>query len=94
MNHDSPDEQRLVEAARSLLIIIPSQPTDLRMYEEFHRMVNLYNEKPPFGFPNPFNEPKKVRVWCTNIELKRIKPNETPHRSEPITNSLRAAKLD
>lgn len=60
VNHDSPDEQRNVEATRSLLIIIPSQPQDQESYDDFHNMVNQYNELPPFAFPNPFMLPKKV----------------------------------
>ena len=53
-------EQRNVEAARSLLVIVPSPPGDRKQYDEFHEMVNFFNEQPPFSIPNPFKMPKTV----------------------------------
>jgi len=62
-----------VEAARSLLVIVSSPPSNSR-YAEFHDYVNYYNEQPPFGFPNPFNLPKKVGALPTYAVVSLQRP--------------------
>ncbi|KAI0211265.1 Receptor-type guanylate cyclase Gyc76C [Lamellibrachia satsuma] len=55
-----------VDAARSLLVIVSSPPSNPK-YDQFHAYVNSYNEQRPFGFPNPFNLPKKISVYAAYL---------------------------
>ena len=60
-NSDAPDHVRVVDAAQSLLVIVPSPPADLPDYREFVDKVNKYNKEAPFLFPNPMGHKKSVR---------------------------------
>ena len=59
-NSDAPDDIRIFEATRCLLVVVPSPPVDQPLYQEFIRKVNEYNEQYPFFFPNPFGIQKTV----------------------------------
>lgn len=57
--YDALNQQENVNAARSLLIIVLSPPSNPH-YKQFHHIVNANNEAPPFNYPNPFMYPKQV----------------------------------
>ena len=59
---DYPTKPRFVDAARSLLVIIGSAPSNPH-YDDFHQKVNFYNSEPPFNYPNPFKIPKQVGYY-------------------------------
>lgn len=63
---DKPNDPGNWEAARSLLVVTPSPPSNPD-YHKFHRAVNDYNEKNPFNFPNPFNKQKKITVYAAYL---------------------------
>lgn len=58
---DNPHQPRNGDAARSLLVVTLSPPSNPQ-YDKFRKAVNDYNEQPPFEFPNPFMKPKKVFI--------------------------------
>ncbi|XP_053208888.1 receptor-type guanylate cyclase Gyc76C-like isoform X2 [Panonychus citri] len=49
------DVRATLEAARSLLVIVPSPPRG-QDYSFFEDKVRFYNGQPPFNFPTPFGE--------------------------------------
>ncbi|XP_036367998.1 receptor-type guanylate cyclase Gyc76C-like [Octopus sinensis] len=53
-------------AARSLLVMAPQPPSN-RNYRHFEKMVNEYNEKAPFNFPDPFAAGKKVPLFAAHL---------------------------
>lgn len=53
-------------AARSLLVLSPQVPLN-PSYDAFQQEVNRYNVKPPFNFPNPFNETKKIPLFAAHL---------------------------
>ncbi|XP_052831709.1 receptor-type guanylate cyclase Gyc76C-like [Octopus bimaculoides] len=53
-------------AARSLLVMAPQPPSN-RNYKHFEKMVNEYNEKAPFNFPDPFAAGKKVPLFAAHL---------------------------
>ncbi|XP_076075351.1 receptor-type guanylate cyclase Gyc76C-like [Mytilus galloprovincialis] len=63
---DNPHQPRNGDAARSLLVVTLSPPSNPQ-YDKFRKAVNDYNEQPPFEFPNPFMKPKKITVYAAYL---------------------------
>ena len=57
--------KRLLQAAQSLLVIVSSPPSNPD-YTSFRRMVDYYNQQPPFEFRNSIGVPKAVHYFMTS----------------------------
>uniref|UniRef100_T1KEQ4 Guanylate cyclase n=2 Tax=Tetranychus urticae TaxID=32264 RepID=T1KEQ4_TETUR len=67
MNKD--DVRATLEAARSLLVIVPSPPRG-QDYSDFEDKVRFYNGQPPFNFPRPFdglNMKKHITIFASYL---------------------------
>ncbi|KAI1290380.1 Guanylate cyclase 32E [Halotydeus destructor] len=60
----SQDKMAMQEAARSLLVIVPSSPTR-GDYEFFEDQVRDYNLRPPFNFTEPFENKLNMKKHIT-----------------------------
>ncbi|XP_022257054.1 receptor-type guanylate cyclase Gyc76C-like, partial [Limulus polyphemus] len=61
------DAKVAMQAAQSLLVIVPSPPTE-ENYTKFKDKVRLYNERPPFNFASPRpNLKKHITVYAAYL---------------------------
>ena len=79
---------RNVDAASSLMIIV-SSPAVSQEYSDFKKIVNYYNEAPPFNFPNPFGLEKDVSVGCfiiieSSYRVSQHKKASNHHANLPL----------
>lgn len=63
---DAMRTELLQEAARSLLVIIPTPPTG-EQYANFVQKVTEFNLKAPFNFPNPFQMQKHITLYASYL---------------------------
>lgn len=87
------NRQYAVDAAQSLLIVIPSLPTNPG-YEEFALMVDVYNSQAPFNWPNEMKErfgvhvPKTVSIQSSSVRMLVISQCALQKPTPDLSNSL------
>lgn len=64
---DPQTKKTMIEAARSLLVVVTSPP-NISAYSDFEENVRYYNSLPPFNFSQPFKDLKKhITIYASYL---------------------------
>lgn len=67
LDMDSGTKRTMIEAAKSLLVIV-SSPPNTGTYSDFEENVRVYNTLPPFNFSQPFDNFKKhITIYASYL---------------------------
>jgi len=67
LDMDAGTRRTMIEAARSLLVVVTSPPST-SSYSDFEENVRIYNAQPPFNFKQPFDRFKKhITIYASYL---------------------------